>query len=566
MLKYSIISFLFLIIFTLPVNGQSPAEKILQERGEVYLIFPRPSREKINRLSRKISIDAVKEDSVVACVNKKEYEVFLKEKIPFRIYFYPRPKKTDKTKSLADLESWTAYPTYEQYDSIMQKFATDHPGICKIDTIGSTYQGRLLLAVKISDHVDREEEEPAFFYTSTMHGDETGGYILMLHLIDYLLSNYASDDTVRMLVDSLEIWINPLANPDGTYYGGNNSVDGARRYNAQNIDLNRNFPNPEDGPHPDGNDYAVETIAMMQFLHSRNFILSANFHAGEEVVNYPWDTWTSSERTHADDAWFQCVSREYADTVHAHSPAGYMTYADNGVTNGGDWYVITGSRQDYVTWYLHGREITVELDHSKITPEDELNSLWKYNYHSLLNYMQEAIWGISGDVTDSVTGKPVRARIEIPGHDKDSSWVWSDSLSGYYHRLILEGTYDLQVSAPGYRTKNLSGVVVTNHRLTRLDVTLAPVSVSITPPSKSGIYLFPNPVHTGSSLTLRWGTEEKATISFTGPDGRKRKEITVQLREGENPIPLPLSISGICFVTIRGTHSPAVTEKLVILP
>ncbi len=566
MLKYSAFSFLFLILFILPANGQHPAEKILRERGEVYLIFPRPSREKINRLSREISIDAMKEDSVVACVNKKEYEVFLKEKIPFRIYFFPHPKETEKAKSLSDLENWTAYPTYEQYDSIMQKFAADYPDICRVDTIGTTYQGRLLLAVKISDHVEREEEEPAFFYTSSMHGDETGGYVLMLHLIDYLLSNYTSDDAVRMLVDSLEIWINPLANPDGTYYGGNGSVNGARRYNAQSIDLNRNFPNPEDGPHPDGNEYAVENIAMMHFLQSRNFILSANFHAGEEVVNYPWDTWTSAQRTHADDAWFQYVSREYADTAHTHSPAGYMTYAGNGVTNGGDWYVITGGRQDYVTWYLHGREITVELDYNKITPEDELDSLWEYNYRSLLNYMQEATWGISGVVTDSVTGKPVRARIDIPGHDRDSSWVWSDSLSGCYHRLILGGTYDLQFSAPGYRTKNLSGVAVENHRLTRLDVALTPVSGSNTPPSKSGIHLFPNPVHEGSNLTLRWNTEEKATISFTGTDGRKREEITVQLREGENHIPLPLRNPGLYFVTIRGAHAPAVTEKLVILP
>jgi len=43
----------------------------------------------------------------------------------------------------------------------------------------------------------------------------------MLRLADYLLENYTSDLKVKDLVDNLEIWINPLANPDGTYNSGN---------------------------------------------------------------------------------------------------------------------------------------------------------------------------------------------------------------------------------------------------------------------------------------------------------------------------------------------------------
>ena len=96
-----------------------------------------------------------------------------------------------------------------------------YPTLCHLDTIGTSINGKLVLALKISDNADLNEDEPEVFYTSTMHGDETGGFILMLRLADYLLKNYNLDTRVKNLVDNLEIWINPLANPDGTYRTGN---------------------------------------------------------------------------------------------------------------------------------------------------------------------------------------------------------------------------------------------------------------------------------------------------------------------------------------------------------
>ncbi|MBA7590890.1 hypothetical protein ES708_33032 [subsurface metagenome] len=231
--------------------------------------------------------------------------------------------------------------------------------------------------MKISDNVSEFENEPETFLTSTMHGNETGGYILMLRLIDYLLENYSSQTRVTSLIDSLQIWINPLANPDGTYAGGSHTISGATRRNANSVDLNRNFPDPQDGPHPDGYEYQPETTSMMEFMTKHNFVISANFHSGAEVVNYPWDTWT---QRHADDSWFKFISREYADTVHQYS-SGYMTFLDNGITNGADWYMINGGRQDYVTYFLQGREVTIELDNLPfITPVNDLDNLWNYNY------------------------------------------------------------------------------------------------------------------------------------------------------------------------------------------
>jgi len=94
-------------------------------------------------------------------------------------------------------------------------------------------------------------------------------------------------------------------------------------------------------------------FAMMNFMKQHNFILSANFHEGAELVNYPWDTWNY---LHADDEWFNNISRQYADTVHFWSAPYYTDYftdENNGITNGYAWYQAIGSRQDYVTYFLH---------------------------------------------------------------------------------------------------------------------------------------------------------------------------------------------------------------------
>ena len=39
-----------------------------------------------------------------------------------------------------------------------------------------------------------------------------------------------------------------------------------------------------------------------------------------------------------------------------------MNDLDNGVTRGDVWYQIYGGRQDFVTYELQGREVTIELD------------------------------------------------------------------------------------------------------------------------------------------------------------------------------------------------------------
>ncbi len=465
------------VILLILLAGSSLAQRLdkkyFQENWEVYFQFYIQSPVELQKLNSIISIDNIDQNLVHAYANEKGYNQILD--LGYKIEILPHPGDVENVAmsgNLEDIEAWDVYPTYDAYVQMMQQFAVNYPNLCRIVEAGTTVQGRKILFAVISDNVNQHEaNEPQFMYSSTMHGDETAGYVLMLRLIDYLLTGYDADGQVTNLVNNLEIWINPDANPDGTYHGGNSTVSGARRYNANSVDLNRNFPDPAAGPHPDGYAWQPETTTMMNLAEHNSFSISANFHGGAEVVNYPWDTWS---RLHPDNTWWVFVSRRYADAVHVNSTdPTYMTFMQDGITNGYAWYRVTGGRQDYFTYFMRGREVTIELSDSKLLAASQLPAHWTYNKQSFLQYMENAFYGIKGLVTDTA-GNPVKAMIKVNGHDADHSEVYSDSLTGTYVRMLSAGTYSLTITADSFYTQTMNNVVVTNLTSTNLNIQLVP--------------------------------------------------------------------------------------------
>lgn len=481
------------------VKQATLAQSELNRRGEVYFSFQLNEPARLTAISKKLSVSKVEGNTVFAFANQKEFSEFSNYNFDYQILTSPSEQSVvSMTDSPQQVLTWNYYPTYTAYESLMQQFAAGHPDICKMITIATLASGRKILGLRISDNVDIEENEPEFLYSATIHGNETAGYILMLHLADYILTGYGSDARVNNLVNNFEIVICPLANPDGTYKSGNSTVYGATRSNANSIDLNRNYPDPEDGQHPDVNTWQPETKAFMEFAKQNSFTMAANFHGGTEVVNYPWDTWP---RLSADDAWWVYVSREYADTVHLNAPADYMNYYENGITNGYQWYEVAGGRQDYMNYFHHCREATIEVSDAYILPTNQLLAHWNYNYRSLLNYIEQAGYGLHGLVTDSASGEPLNASVYISGFDKDSSNVYTDPQVGDYHRLLKSGNYNVTYSASGYIPKTFA-VQVTDRKKTVLDVKLSKVTLStgFSKTIQTDIKIFPNPVIAGITI------------------------------------------------------------------
>ncbi|MCL2511060.1 MAG: PKD domain-containing protein [Bacteroidales bacterium] len=479
------ISLLVLGLFAWTLTfSQVNVRQLFSQHPEVVIKFQIQDRSQLETLTRMISIDNVTENEVIAYTVEEEFEQFLTLNIPYEIV--ERVVLTPEELNMLDFEAiqkhrndWNYYPDYQAYLDMMQQFAIDYPDLCRLVEFGTSVQNRKLWALVLSKNVHVREAEPQVFFSSSMHGDELTGYVLMLRYIDYLLENYGTNTQVTNLLDNMEIWVTPLANPDGTFWSS-----GARRGNANNVDLNRNYKDWKYGDHPDGKAWQKETLAFMDLQAAETFVLSANIHGGAEVFNFTWDNTCTLP---ADYEWWKLVSKEYVDMVHTIAPSymngNFCSYCNPpwcypGVCNGASWYSVSGSRQDYANYYNYTREFCLEISNTKTPNASQLPTFWNRNYQSFLNYTQQALYGIQGVVTDAYTGEPVYAKIFINGHDIDNSFVMTDPRVGYYARLIKSGTYSVTYSADGYESQTVS-VTVTDYQKTATNISLIPTGVSL---------------------------------------------------------------------------------------
>jgi hypothetical protein len=397
------------------------------------------------------------------------------------------------------LGAWDSYTTLT---SELQTIHAAYPSLTELVSIGKTVQDRDIWALRITDNPADEEDEPEVLYLGSMHGDEPVGMEMTFYLAQYLLENYnqptGDGPRVTNLVNHMDLWLVPNLNWDGYARPG-----GAWRGNANGIDLNRNFPewvltpgsppsgfgNMLDGPVPSAAGRQAETVAMMNWRRSRHFVVSANLHGGALVVNYPWDTNNNGFADYAappDDALFRELALTYA---RQNGPM----FAGNGgfpqgVTNGDEWYEITGGMQDWSVLYTGSLETTIELSNTKFPAASTLPTFWGQNRESMLQYMEAANWGVRGLITRSTDGAPVAAKVSVihpapaptpdPTHPQRLA-MFSDPDLGDFHRPLLPGTYSLRFEAPGYQPRTIDNVVVasrtTNPLATlRLDVALTP--------------------------------------------------------------------------------------------
>jgi len=357
---------------------------------------------------------------------------------------------------------WTSYPTWGQMTDWLEEMETDHPGICRLISIGQSVQGRDLWVMKISDNAAVEEAEPEVKLISSMHGNENLGVPLCLNLIEYLLEGYGSDPEVTGLVDNREIFIMPLMNPDGYTHGS--------RYNANGVDLNRDFPDFVTDPVNTIDGRAVETALVMLWQPNQTFVLSANFHTGARVVNYPWD---STYDYNPDDTFFYNLSLGYA---FRNEPMWNSSSFENGVVRGSLWYVIHGGMQDWNYYWYADYDVTIELSNPSSPPPSQIAGYWDDNRESMLYLIDLSGKGLTGTVTDAVSGDPLAAEINVSGIDMPTT-VRCDPDHGNYVRPLYTGQYTVTYSADGYQPQTLDNVPVTWEDTTVRDITLVPLAV-----------------------------------------------------------------------------------------
>jgi carboxypeptidase T len=238
----------------------------------------------------------------------------------------PAPSEAPAGKGLSTFDFPSrdaAYHNYAELTADVNALVAKYPAIVSRRVIGKTYQGRDIVAVKISDNVGTDENEPEILYDADHHAREHLTVEMAIYLLHLFTDNYASDTRIKGIVNSREIWIVPSVNPDGSEYdiatGNYRSWRKNRQPNTNSsyvgTDLNRNYGYKwgccgGSSSNPSSETYrgtaafsAPETRALRDFVTSRvvggvqQIKATMDFHTYSELVLWPFGHTTARTGT-----------------------------------------------------------------------------------------------------------------------------------------------------------------------------------------------------------------------------------------------------------------------------
>ena len=212
----------YLLLLAMVIGGSLFAQSqkelgdLMLNRGEYYFTLSVNDPTEIQAISDLCSVDDTDGHIVVCYANKKQYDRLLQAGYEPNLLTPPSLLEEAKMWVEGDRASyaWDSYPTYSQYEAMMQGFPSSAVSgrNCAYLELGTLSSGRKIMGVRINN--GDAAGKPKFLYSSTIHGDETTGWILLLRLIDELCTS--TDNRIVNLVNNFDILIFPNANPDGT--------------------------------------------------------------------------------------------------------------------------------------------------------------------------------------------------------------------------------------------------------------------------------------------------------------------------------------------------------------
>jgi hypothetical protein len=253
------------------------------------------------------------------------------------------------------------YFSYDTMTDLLIELEKNNSEVMSLNSIGTTYEGRDIWMVKLSDNVESNEDEPGILLIGSHHGNEWPSFEILIYFIRHMVELYykvntdddldgqlnedpidgfdndddgstdedPSEDRVRDSLNNTQIFLIPMLNPDGVEYGDS----GSRKNRVPNhgpfgfrdevtsygVNLNRNY----------GFDWILyylfpihfhilinlmdasfnyrgpspfsenETRAVKSLVENQNICLSVSFHSYSEIIFYPWYH-TSKKTPHED--------------------------------------------------------------------------------------------------------------------------------------------------------------------------------------------------------------------------------------------------------------------------
>jgi carboxypeptidase T len=285
------------------------------------------------------------------------------------------------------------------------------PGV--VDTsetrIGTSEQGRDIHVLRLG----KNRAMPVLI-AGCHHAREWISVEMPFLFADFLIRNYSSDPRIQRLVDSRDLWIVPIINPDG--HEKTVTTDRLWRTNdppagREAVDLNRNYEttfwsiptgsfsdSPGDSTYRGGRGgYAKEVREMQRLVRSKAFKASLDFHARGRWVLFPW-----AGRTDAPPPLQEEMATAYERVANLRGdPAGrhYTRLQASGL-----YPLLTrvsaaagrvpGGLMDYVLEQVSGSiALTIELDPDPadprgfILPDSEIDPVFEVQRAAMLTFV-----------------------------------------------------------------------------------------------------------------------------------------------------------------------------------
>jgi hypothetical protein len=406
------------------------------------------------------------------------------------------------------------YHTNEEISEELQALAEQYPDIMKLEQIGVTYGAPYqeplpIWAVKISDNVNVNEDEPALLYLGLVHAEEIMGVEITMTMINELLENYLMPPYCYY-VNELENWFVPTYNPEGLEVvmtteevswrknqrdnNGNGVLDfiPGEGNDIDGVDMNRNYSfnwvhgdtlyctdgdQPMDyyrgeAPFSEGGITAIKNLASQEhFIYSIAWHSSRTGNLSEKVFySFEWDNFKQSP----DFDHNQYIAESVAALIPTETGASSYEPSPSRGRKGSahEWFY-----KEYGTTQLLIECCTLNLQPNADIAQDTVDRCKVGAYWLMkraLGYQTDAAM-LTGHVTDAITGEPIVAEVII--EEKKASFFTprlTDATYGRFWRQLNNGSYTLHIRKEGYEDY-VESLIVNNSAWTVREVALQPI-------------------------------------------------------------------------------------------
>lgn len=349
------------------------------------------------------------------------------------------------------------YKTPQEVEDFLKNTSQNFPQITRLYSIGKSFEGRDIWALKITDHPDlREPEEPAILINAMHHAREVMTVEVAWDVVEYLTRRYADDTQVKNWVDHNEIWVVPMLNPDGNQKVWDSDRLWRKNTHDQGVDINRNYPfqwNYCQGSSgiPFSDQYRgpvaasePETRALMSLVAKIEPVIDLSLHSYSELVLYPMgcDQQYPDNRTIIESIGHELASKLIRDS-------GKGTYKP-----GTPWetlYAVDGDDIDWMWAQFHVMPFVVEMNNSarnfqppyayRQPTVERLRPGWQY----LLDRLSGS--GIRGQILASNGANTSPATITLRNLPDRQVMLSQQPVKrdGSFHVITAPGTFELTI-------------------------------------------------------------------------------------------------------------------------